>query len=147
MLDRNLIGHSLGKRSVVVEEGAVCFYAKAIGDTDPLVSDPEAALAAGFRSVRVPPTFFSCLEGRIFNTMDLLKLAKMDLKRILHAEQSYVYHTPAFAGDVLTYEPKIVDIYDKKDGALEFLVKETRITNQDGVHIADVRGALVQRRI
>jgi acyl dehydratase len=147
MLDKNLVGHSFGRRSIVVEEGAVSFYAKAIGETDPTCTDPAAARDAGLPALRVPPTFLSCLEGRIFQTRALLELARIDLKRLLHAEQSYVYHAPAYAGDTLTYEPRIVDVYDKKDGALEFLVKETRVTNQDGVHIADLRTALVQRQL
>lgn len=145
MLDRNLIGHSLGRRSLVVEEGAVRAYASAIGETDPLYLDPEAARDAGYRSVLVPPTFLSCLEGRIYATRALLDLVKMDLKRILHAEQSYEYLAPAQAGDVLTYEPRIADVYDKKNGALQFLVKETRVTNQDGVHVANLRSTVVQR--
>ncbi|AQV98598.1 acyl dehydratase [Cupriavidus necator] len=147
MLDKNLIGHSFGRRSITVEEGAVSFYAKAIGETNPAYNDPAAARDAGQPSIRVPPTFLSCLEGRTFQTRALLELARMDLKRLLHAEQSYVYHAPAYAGDTLTFEPRIVDVYDKKDGALEFLVKETRVTNQDGVHIADLCTALVQRQL
>src|SRR5262245_55458866 len=147
MLDKNLIGHSLGKRSLVVEEGAVRFYAQAIGDTDPVYQDEEAARAAGHRSLPIPPTFLSCLEGKLFSTKTMLELAKMDLKRILHAEQSYEYLAPTYAGDTLTFEPKIVDVYDKKGGALEFLVKETRVTNQHGVHVAKLRGVVVQRQL
>src|SRR6218665_65972 len=74
MLDRNLIGHSFGKRSLVVEEGAVRSYAQAIGETDATCFDPSAARAAGHRALRVPPTFLSCLEGRLFPTRALLGL-------------------------------------------------------------------------
>lgn len=147
MLDRNLIGHALGRGSVLVEEGAVRFYASAIGETDPVYLDAAAARAAGLRSLRVPPAFLYCLEGRLFPSRRLLELAKIDLKRLLHAEQSFVFHAPAFAGDTLTYEPRIADVYDKKGGALEFLVKETRVTNQGGQHVADLRIALVQRQL
>lgn len=147
MLDKNLIGHTFGQRSITVEAGAVQFYAQAIGETDPMYTDLAAAREAGRPSVRIPPTFLSCLEGRIFQTRAVLDLAKIDLARLLHAEQSYTYLAPAYAGDTLTYEPRIVDVYDKKGGALEFLVKETRVTNQDGVHIANLRTALVQRQL
>lgn len=147
MLDRNLIGHSFGKRSLTVEEGAVRAYAQAIGETDAACLDPAAARDAGHRALRVPPTFLSCLEGRLFQTRALLDLARIDLKRLLHAEQTYEYHAQAYAGDTLSYEPRIVDVYDKKGGTLEFLVKQTRVTNQDGVHIADLRTALVQRQL
>ncbi|MNG22732.1 hypothetical protein D3C81_797210 [compost metagenome] len=68
-----------------------------------------------------------------------------DLGRILHAEQEFSYHRMAFAGDVLTFDTRIVDVYEKKGGALQFVVQQTRITNQDGEHIADLRSSLVQR--
>ncbi|MNP81706.1 hypothetical protein D3C76_1801440 [compost metagenome] len=68
-----------------------------------------------------------------------------DLGRILHAEQQFNYHRMAFAGDVLTFETRIADVYEKKGGALQFVVQETRVTNQDGEHIADLRSSLVQR--
>ncbi|WP_143282081.1 FAS1-like dehydratase domain-containing protein, partial [Caballeronia choica] len=35
--------------------------------------------------------------------------------------------------------------YEKKGGALQFVVQETRVTSQKGEHIADLRGVIVQR--
>lgn len=147
MLNKNLIGQGFDKRSITVEEGAVRFYAQAIGETDAACLDLAAARDAGHPGLRIPPTYLSCIEGRLFPTRVLLDLAGMDIKRLLHAEQSYEYYATACAGDTLSYEPKIVDVYDKKGGTLEFLVKQTRVTNQDGVHVADLRTALVQRQL
>jgi hypothetical protein len=45
----------------------------------------------------------------------------------------------------LTFESKIVDVYGKRDGALEFVVKEIKVTNQLGEHVADLRNTLIQR--
>jgi acyl dehydratase len=64
---------------------------------------------------------------------------------ILHGEQSFSYIRPCHAGDVLSFESRIADIYAKKNGALEFVVKITTVTNQAGEHVADLRGAIVQR--
>jgi acyl dehydratase len=52
----------------------------------------------------------------------------------------------AYAGDTLSFETKVADVYDKKDGALHFVVSNTRVTNQNGEHVADLRGTLVERR-
>lgn len=147
MFDPSLIGYSFGKRSITVEEWSVRWYANAIGETDPTYSDLAAARAAGYPSLRVPPTFLSCMEGWLFKTFDLLALAKIDPSRVLHAEQQYDFRAPVYAGDTLTYEPRIADVYEKKGGALEFLVKESCITNQHGVHVADARSVLVQRQL
>ncbi|UVE16023.1 MaoC family dehydratase N-terminal domain-containing protein [Pseudomonas sp. LS44] len=145
MADKSLIGRSLGVTSVEVEKGRLRFFAKAIGETDPIYTDEAAAQAAGYKSLPVPPSFFMCLGGEGRDLVEQLNIYGFDLGRILHAEQSFVYHKPAVAGDVLTFDTKIADVYDKKGGALQFVVNETRVTNQDGEHIADVRGTVVQR--
>ena len=147
MLDKALIGRHLGAPSMVVEAGAVRNFARAIGETDPIYTDLAAARAAGLPSLRVPPTFLFCLQAMIAPTRDVLEIAKLDLARILHAEQGFTFHAPAFAGDTLTFDRSIVDVYDKKGGALEFLVMQTRVTNQSGAHVADLRASLVQRQI
>jgi acyl dehydratase len=52
----------------------------------------------------------------------------------------------AYAGDTLRFETKIEDIYDKKGGALHLVVQATRVVNQNGEHVADLRSTLVERR-
>ena len=145
MADKNLIGHSTGVFSIDVEKGRLRFFAKAIGETDPVYTDEAAAKAAGHKALPVPPTFLKCLEGEGRDLNTFLKLVDFDLGRILHAEQSFVYHKMAYAGDVLTFDAVISQVYEKKGGALQFVVTESRVTNQDGEHIADVRSSLVQR--
>ncbi len=145
MADKSLIGRSLGVTVADVEKGRLRFFAKAIGETDPIYFDEAAARAAGHRSLPVPPTFLMCLQGEGRDLVQTLKVLGFDLARILHAEQEFVYHRMAYAGDTLTFDTKVGDVYDKKGGALEFVVQETRITNQDGEHVADMRSSVVQR--
>jgi Acyl dehydratase len=145
MLDISLIGRTLHKGTVDVEKSALRSFARAIGETDPVYIDVAAARAAGHRSLPVPPTYLLCLESQASDPGRLIDLAKLDLRRVLHAEQQFTYHMMAFAGDRLTFETRIADVYDKKGGALEFVVTESRVTNQDGAHVADVRSSIVQR--
>lgn len=147
MADKSLIGRSLGVTVAEVEKGRLRFFAKAIGETDPVYSDEAAAKAAGYRSLPVPPTFLMCLQGEGRDLVETLKVLGFDLGRILHAEQEFVYHTMAFAGDTLTFDTRVGDVYDKKGGALQFVVQETRITNQAGEHVADMRSSVVQRNV
>ncbi|MFX7621036.1 MaoC family dehydratase N-terminal domain-containing protein [Acinetobacter baumannii] len=51
----------------------------------------------------------------------------------------------AYAGDRLTFEQCIEDLYEKKGGALEFVVRRTRVPNQHGAHVADLRTVTVIR--
>lgn len=145
MADKSLIGHKLGARSVDVEKGRLRFFAKAIGETDPVYTDEAAAQAAGHRSLPVPPTFLKCLESEGRDLAGVLTLVQFDLARILHAEQSFTYYGMAYAGDTLTFDGVVADVYEKKGGALQFVVFDYRVTNQHGEHIADIRSSLVQR--
>jgi acyl dehydratase len=146
MADISLIGRSLGVTTAELEKGRLRFFAKSIGETDPVYTDETAARAAGHKSLPMPPTFLFCLEREGRDTDHIVEgIMGFDLGRILHAEQSFTYHRMAFAGDVLTFDSRIVDVYDKKNGALQFVVSETRVTNQMGEHIADVRSSVVQR--
>lgn len=145
MLDTRLIGQTLHTASIEVEKGALRLFAKAVGETDPVYTDVDAARAAGYPSLPVPPTFLFCLESQAADPGRVIEIAGLDLRRILHAEQQFDHHAMAFAGDRLTFVARIGDIYAKKGGALEFVVTETRVTNQHGAHVADLRAALVQR--
>ncbi|TDF83825.1 MaoC family dehydratase N-terminal domain-containing protein [Pseudomonas sp. H9] len=145
MADKRLIGHKTGTHNVDVEKGRLRFFAKATGQNDPIYTDEGAAKAAGHKGLPVPPSFLKCLEGEGRDLSATLKLLGWDLGRILHAEQSFTYHNMAYAGDVLTFDGFISDVYEKKGGALQFCVFECRVTNQDGEHIADIRSSLVQR--
>lgn len=145
MLDRSYIGHTFPRNSVPVEAGQLKFFAKAVAEDDPIYRDEEAAKAAGYRALPAPPTFIFSLG--LVDTDIGEKYAPMgvDLARLLHAEQQFEYFATICAGDVITLESKVADIYDKKDGALEFAIEETTATNQDGELVAKSTQTLVMR--
>lgn len=145
MLDRQYIGHTMSKFSATVEKGRLRFFAKAIGETDPVYTDEAAAQAAGHPGLPVPPTFLFCLEMESPDPAAIRNLLGLDYRRLLHGEQGFTYHRMAYAGDVLSFEQRIEDIYDKKGGALDFVLRKTRVTNQRGEHVADLRTVTVQR--
>ena len=145
MLDRSMIGRVVAAHEVVVERGRLHFFAKAIGETDPVYTDEAAARAAGHPSLPVPPTFLFCLEMEQPDPFAWFPLVGLELARILHGEQMFTYHAMAYAGDSLHFDSRIADIYSKKGGKLEFLVKDTRVVNQLGHHVADLRSVTIQR--
>jgi acyl dehydratase len=145
MIDKRHIGHILPRYTVDVEKGRLRFFAKAIGQADPVYSDDAAARDAGHPALPVPPTFLFCLEMDAPNPAAVRELLGIDIGRVLHGEQSFTYHAMAYAGDRLDFEQRIADIYDKKNGALEFVVRETRVTNQHGALVAELRGVTVVR--
>jgi len=145
MIDRRHIGHTLPPFEVEVEKGRLRFFAKATGQTDPVYIDEAAARAAGHPGLPVPPSFFFCLEMESPNPAAIRELLGMDYRSLLHGEQGFSYHAMAHAGDTLRFEQRIADIYDKKGGALEFVVRHTRVSNQRDELVAELRCVTVVR--
>lgn len=144
MIDKKHIGMRFPLHQAMVEAGQLRFFAKATGETDPLYFDEAAARAAGHPGLPAPPTFLFSMElSRPPSTWR--EDIGIELARVLHGEQSFSYHRMAYAGDLLSFDCQVADIYQKKGGALDFLVRETRVTNQQGEHVADLRSVLVQR--
>ena len=67
------------------------------------------------------------------------------IERILHAEQEFSYEEMVFEGDTLTMETEIIDMYDKKDGLLQFCVLESRFINQNSTHVGTLKYTVVVR--
>ncbi len=122
-----------------MERGRLRFFAETIGLSDPIYLDRDAARRAGHRDVVVPPTFLgNALELELPQPLSWLAALGVDLERTTHGEQAFTYHELAYAGDTLTFRRSIADVYVKKGGALEFVVKRTEITREDGTPIAEV---------
>ncbi|MEM5401069.1 MULTISPECIES: MaoC family dehydratase N-terminal domain-containing protein [Paraburkholderia] len=146
MIDKSHIGALISRHTALVEAGRLRFFAKATGQTDSRYVDDEAAREAGYPALPVPPTFLFCLEMESPNPRATVERLNIDIGRVLHGEQRFRYHRMAFAGERLAFETRIADIYDKKGGALEFVVRETRVTNaQDDAPVADLRSVIVVR--
>jgi hypothetical protein len=145
MIDKRYIGHALPTFTAVAEAGRLRFFAQAIGETDPVYRDEAAARDAGFANLPLPPTFLFCLEMEAPNPAAVRELLGIDYRKVLHGEQSFAYHAMAFAGERLSFAQRIADIYDKKGGLLEFVVRETAVTKADGTAVAELRTVTVVR--
>jgi acyl dehydratase len=144
MIDRNIIGMAFPPFAITAEAGQLRFFAKAIGETDPVYFDESAARDAGHPTLPLPPTFLFSLE-LARPPSNWREEAGIELARVLHGEQSFTYRRMAHAGDTLHFDSGVTDVYEKKGGALEFVVMETRVTNQRSEHVADIRKVLVHR--
>ena len=145
MIDRKFIGHQLQPSVLTVDRTRLRFFAKAIGETDPVYLDPAAAKAAGYADVPAPPTFLFAAELDSGANDQLLADLDIPLAKLLHGEQSFRYFKPVCAGDTVTVQSTITDIYDKKGGKLEFAVKDSKVTNQRDELVAELRTVLVVR--
>lgn len=139
------IGRELTPVTATIERGRLAFFAQAIGETDPVYNDLDAALAAGHPDLPAPPTFVFGLRLEAPDPFGWIAELGVDMRFVLHGKQAFHYASVAHAGDVVTLSPKIIDIYEKKGGALEFLVCTTAVTRADGTLIATMEETLVVR--
>lgn len=139
MVDRSAIGRVFDATHAVVEPGRLRFFLETIGETNP------AYLAEG-EAVGVPPTYLFCLE--MMDARDpfaFLRLMDIDLGSVLHGDQSFEYHVPVRIGDRLTFRSRVDDVFDRKGGALTFVVQSTSVENQSGEAVATLRRTVVVR--
>ena len=145
MVDSTCIGRTFAPHSAVVEAGRLRLFAKATGETRPEYLDDAAARAAGHPAVPAPPTFAACLYLDEPDPFAWFRELGIDLAQVLHAAQGFRYFAPIHAGDRLTFNSRIENVFQKRTGALTFIVKETDVTNQHGARIAEVRSTVVVR--
>lgn len=146
-VDESAKGTALPAVTMTIDAGRLACFAKATGQTDPVYTDPAAARAAGHPGLPVPPTFLFAIELEQPEPFAFLADLGVDLRRVLHGEQSFTYHTMAHAGDTLVATPRIADMYSKKGGALRFVVKQTEVTRSDGSPVADLEAVLIVREM
>lgn len=145
MIDKKWIGHELPASVLPIERTRLRFFAKAVGETRPEYLDVDAARAAGYADLPMPPTFLWAAELDSGVHDALVRDLGIPLSKLLHGEQGFTYHKPVCAGDTVTVRSRISDIYDKKNGALEFVIRSSRATNQHEELVAEFRAVLVCR--
>jgi hypothetical protein len=138
------VGTEMDPVTAVAERYRLVLFAKATGQLDPVYSDVDAARAAGHPDLPIPPTFLFGL-GMGPDPAGWLTELGVDLRHVLHGEQRFTYHSSAHAGEVLTFQTKIVDTYTKKGGALDFIVRSTAVHRADLTAVADLGEVIIVR--
>ena len=143
-LNREFIGRSArSSRPFEVTRNDIRRFAVAIGDSNPVYSDPEAAKALGHPDVIAPPTFLitaSTNEAGSFLGDPALGLV---YALVVHGEEKFDFHRPVRAGDLLDSETRIADIRDA--GRNELMTMVSEVTAADGERVATTTSTLVSR--
>lgn len=74
-------------------------FAEAVGSSDPVHTDADAARALGYRDVIAPPTFAVLIAMQCDAQLVTDPEAGIDYSRVVHGEQKFVHHRPITAGD------------------------------------------------
>ena len=141
----DLVGKQYPPFTVAVERRWIRTFAHAIGDDDPVAHDVDAARAAGYSDLAAPPTFAFTVAMEAAQPLAVIDDLGVDKTRTMHGEQRFRFHRPIVAGDVLTGQQKIVDIYARKGGALVFVITETQLRDERDAPVCELRTIIVVR--
>lgn len=144
-LRQEFLGREYPKFSVDVEKGRIAQFANSIGAGNSIYFDKSAAKQGGYRDIVAPPTFGYTITMDAGQSFNVLEDMRVDKARAVHGEQGFTYYSDICAGDTITGQQKITDVYDKKNGALIFVVTEIKLENQTGAHVADLHSVVVIR--
>ena len=108
-------------------------YARAVGETDPLHLDVEAARAAGHRDLVAPPMFAVVYSSPAVMPALFDPDVGIDFARMVHGAQEFAWGPLVIAGDEITTECELVDTSER--GGIGFFTFETRSVNQDGERV------------
>ncbi|GHO44242.1 MaoC family dehydratase N-terminal domain-containing protein [Ktedonospora formicarum] len=149
MFDTSKVGQSFPPFSIEVERCKLRELALAIGDDNPIYISREAAQAAGYRDIPLPPTaptLFNFWGNTHLN--EQLRSTGLEIERILHGEEEYEYLAPIYPGDILTGISTIASGKSRqgKDGSsMDIVTVETRYTNQEQQQVLIARTMVVVR--
>ncbi len=137
--------------TVQLERGRIRFFARTLGDIDPIFNDVAAARAKGHPDIVAPPSFPMVVEAlaneerRRRGAPSLADVVGCDFRYLLHGEQHYAFGGLMFAGDEVSVSTKVLDFYDKRDGLLEFIVLESTILHADRGLMVRAKRTLLHR--
>jgi acyl dehydratase len=121
----------------------------ASGKTYPDVSfhvDPQRV--AAFRELfglreGVPPTFVTAAEFEIFPTIVSDPELALDLTRVVHGSQEYVFHRQLVAGETVIVRARLESI--RVRGGTAFLTIVTELVGSDGDLAVTARSLMIER--
>jgi acyl dehydratase len=127
------VGKVFPRVSYAVGREKVREYASAVGETNPVHLDPEAARAAGHRDVVAPPMFATVYTSPAVGPAFFDPEVGMDFARMVHGAQEFVWGPLVVAGDEISTEVELTDVSER--GGMGFYVFESRSDNQDGERV------------
>ncbi len=129
------IGKSYDPVVYAVGREKVREYAAAVGETNPVHHDVEAARAAGYADVVAPPMFAVVYAGRSVGPALFDPEVGLNFAMMVHGGQEFHWGPVVVAGDEITTVTSVKDIADR--GGMGFYVFESVSKNQRGETVCD----------
>jgi len=129
-VNTGVVGKAYPATTYVVGREKVREYARAVGETDPLYLDVEAAWAAGHADVVAPPMFavvyaMPAVAAGMFDPE-----VGIDFARLVHARQDFRWGPLVVAGDEISTTVSVKDVSERRGSG--FYVFESISCNDRG---------------
>jgi acyl dehydratase len=124
------IGKSYPAVTYAVGREKIREYASAVGETNPLYLDLDAARGAGYDDLAAPPMFAVVYAARAVGPGIFDPDVGINFAMMVHAGQQFVWGPVVVAGDEITTTASVKDISDR--GGMAFYVFESVSENQRG---------------
>ena len=143
-LDPGLVGRSYPPSAVYeVGPAKIAEFAAAIGESDPVHRDADAARAAGHPDVIAPPTFAIVVSLQAATSVLDDPDVAIDYSRVVHGEQRFTHHRPIRAGDRLVATTTIDAV--RTIGGSDLLTTRVDLATEDGEPVCTATSMLVAR--
>lgn len=142
-ISKDLIGTKLDRYEFDVERGKIREFCQAIGETNPIYFDVEAAKKAGYEDVPAPPTYATVIQfwgyPKIWQDMENMGV---DTSRILHLKEKYTYLKPIYPGRVSS-QGECINV---TVGKMDTMTFKTTVKNAKGEAIVEQEMSIFIRK-
>src|SRR3954454_22912722 len=144
-VDTKAAGKTYEPKTYAVGREKVREYAGAVGETNPVPLDVDAARAAGHADVVAPPMFAVVYSAPSMAPAIFDPEVAMNFAMMVHGGQEFRWGPLVVAGDEISTEVEVKSI-EVRDGR-GYYVFESRSTNQDGETVCVGTGINIVRGV
>jgi acyl dehydratase len=112
-VETTAVGKTYAPVTYVVGREKIREYANAVGETNPLHLDPEAARAAGYADVVAPPMFAVVYQSPSVMPGIFDPEVGIDFARMVHSGQDFRWTRPVVAGEEITTTTTVAAIAER----------------------------------
>jgi acyl dehydratase len=142
-VDDRALGRTFEPHSYVVARAKIREYALAVGETNALHLDPEAARAAGHADLVAPPMFAVVYCAAAIEEALLDPQVGIDFAMLVHGGQEFEWGSLVLAGDEISTQVTVAKIHERI--GMAFYVFESRSLNQRGEEVCRGRWTQIVR--
>jgi acyl dehydratase len=129
-VNTDVIGKTFAPATYAVGREKIREYAHAVGETDPLYLDVQAARAAGYDDVVAPPMFAVVYSLPAVWPALFDEEVGIDFAHMVHGGQEFAWGPVVVAGDEITTTASLKDVSERRGN--DFFVFESLSVNGRG---------------